>query len=61
MWTIVCSVFGENHVPWTLKTESETKSSPGFSIDIISDILSEWMFTFLLQISYFHSYIIWRE
>jgi hypothetical protein len=47
MWTIVCSVFGENHVPCTLKTESETKSSPGFSIDIISDILSEWMLPFL--------------
>ena len=61
MWTIVCSVFGENHVPCTLKTESETKSSPGFSIDIISDILSEWMFPFSLQISYFHSYIIWLE
>jgi hypothetical protein len=41
MLTIVCSVFGENHVPCTLKTESETKSSPGFSIDIISGILSE--------------------
>jgi hypothetical protein len=46
MWTLVCSVFGENHVPCTLKTESETKSSPGFSIDIISDILSEWMLPF---------------
>ena len=46
MWTMVCSVFGENHVPCTLKTESETKSSPGFSIDIISDILSEWMLPF---------------
>ena len=46
MWTIVCSVFGKNHVPCTLKTESETKSSPGFSIDIISGILSEWMLPF---------------
>jgi hypothetical protein len=61
MLTIVCSVFGENHVPCTLKTESETKSSPGFSIDIISGILSEWMLPLLLQMSYFHSYIIWRE
>ena len=46
VWIIASSLFEDYHVPCTLKTESETKVSPGFSVDIISGILNEWMLLF---------------
>ena len=43
---VASSLFEDYYVPCTLKTESETKVSPGFSIDIISGILNEWILLF---------------